>query len=426
MTHLSRAARACHYIIVAAIITAGLSQTSARATSEGNVWYPIYTLQSPSGVSNLLWFEEVYNTSNVFLGSRAQLWALNSANAETSKGSVFAKGSGWGLGDVQYASNGTLRSSWFKSGTFTGGVYTGDSIQIWQMTAGGVETSEGPIYTKGAEWYSTGAGMLPDGTFRAIWVKYGTYGTGDVYSGDTVSIWTLNASGTETSEGPLLFKGAGWHYNGLVIASDESFRLEWSNEAALGGKAPVAATDAQIWTVSTSGAVTSQGPILSKGAGWNPLGLGIASSNNTLRLRWASDDYTTGIYSVAVWALTTGGAETSEGANFSEAKDWYPFGFTVTSGGDSIMGWILYSPAGEALKVSVFNSAGNYALTGPTYQPGGKWVADLGVPKTLANGDIQVVWILPPASASITTATGSVWTLNPTGTKLVGGPLLTF
>ncbi len=413
--------RACSSVAATSAISGfALLAGVGTALAQHNQWYPITTIQSPNTGTNLLWLNSSYSKTGVFRGDRAQIWTLNSLDGKSSKGKTYNKGSGWGFAGAQYVSDGSLRSSWIKQGTTTtSGVFHGDHVQAWSLTADGVKTASGPAYFKGTGWHSQGASVLPDETWRALWFKDGSTSTSGVYSGDTVNIWFLDEGGTKTLGGPNLFNGAGWYYTGFLDMPDGTFRVRWATQPASGTVAP----EATIWTLDAEGKVIHKGPVLSEGVGWNPRGFGVAP-DGTLRLEWELPDEAAGLASISVWALDTDGALTAQGPQYTGNTTWDPVLFAVDADGASHEGWVSVAGGVESATAWAFDVGGNRTSIGVDYSKGGKWVAtDL---RPGANDALLLVWALPPSTSTDHSADADVWTLDSDGTETIMGPKLAF
>jgi hypothetical protein len=397
----------------------------SNAQNFPNQWVTSGINAAPSGATTLAWSKSDYSATDALLRETFQVWTLNASNAETSKTALISREGPWTISGGGLASDGSIRIAWVKPGTTSsGGVYSGDTLNVWVLTAGGVKTSEGPVYTKGAGWYMEDLIVMPDDTLRALWYKAGTTNSSGIYSGDVISFWALDTEGTETSKGPSLNKGQGWYFNGdfneNLVAPDGTLQVLWDTQP----HSSTVAGKATVWTVDSTGDESAKGPVFSKAAGWYAEALGIAP-DSTLRLLWLKGTSSNSA-DVSVWSLDSSGTATSEGPDYSVPNGNFNTNFVVASDGTSRFLWSTYAATDATITLWNFDSTGTLTEMGPIYSKGGLWSATDEGPFVEPDGSVQILWTLPPASSTATSGKASVWTLDSTGTETVHGPDYSF
>jgi hypothetical protein len=396
------------------------SPLRSDAQTYDNAWMPSGLELTPTGDTVLSWDHSAYSTSNAFNGESLQLWTLGSNDTESSKTKTILKGANWALDGGGYAPDGTLRVGWAERGAVstTTGEYSGDAIEVWSLTGDGVKTSAGPKYSKGEGWYSYGVIVMPDGTLRAYWTKPGKVSTTGVYSGTTVSIWTLDTTGTVTARGPDMFGGSSSYPSALAAASDGTLRLLWEKISADVSKADTAT----VWTIDSNGNETGESAELSKGPGWLPTGLGIAG-DDTLRLWWKAQG---AVEKLDEWTLDTSGVELSEGPDVDGPASMFTNFIETASDGSSRVLWSNVSGASNKVSVWNFDTTGAVFSEGPNLSKGGSWTAGFTPILILSDGSVQILWTHPPTTGKPTSGEASVWTLDDTGGVIEKGPTYSF
>lgn len=156
-------------------------------------------------------------------------------------------------------SNSNTYALWVKQGaTDSSGNYSGDTASIWTMDAKGNQVKISPTYGPFPGWTIYSVSAAPSSTSRLLWVLPGPAVGDGSYSGDSVSLWSLNAVNVQTSISPT-YTLTGGHSAGLTVLPDGSERLEWD----LGENAANNYSDPQLslWSLDASNNRTAAGPI---------------------------------------------------------------------------------------------------------------------------------------------------------------------
>ena len=267
--------------------------------------------------------------------------------------------------------------NWVKSGGYSADGTTGDTASVWTFDANGRETSIGPAYGPFPGWTEDAIEVAADGTTREQWVRRGTY-TASGSSGDQASIWTLDATGKATSQGPAYGPFPGWAVRFFQIAPDKTVRLEWAKSGTTTGSGDTVS----LWTLNAAGSETAIGPAYGPYPGWVTYLFEIAP-DGTSRLQWVNQGTTdsSGNYTgdeASVWALDATGKETSIGPTYGRFPNWrLEFAYPITSSVTDLF-WLHEAPGSSADgfsedsdEFSVWNldATGKSTHVGPVYGP---------------------------------------------------------
>ncbi len=191
--------------------------------------------------------------TGLLLIALAGLWLLAGVTAAS------AQGTGWQIQSVSPTFNGVAgRVLWVKPGvTDVNGNYTGDMASVWSLDANGHVTAQGPTYGPFPGATAAEIDTAPDGTTRLKWQTDGTYNKSGVYTGDEVSIWTLDGTGKKTAQGPVYGPYLGWTNEEVQVAPDNTTRMLWRYTGSYTGS-NYAGDKVTIWTLNSSGTATSQ------------------------------------------------------------------------------------------------------------------------------------------------------------------------
>ncbi len=225
-------------------------------------WYFLEGVPSfnKDGSSFLVWVNDGdYDANSNYSGDQISVWKTDVQGNRTSVGPTYGRYPGWQFSELYPAYDGTARLLWTLPGTTdNNNNYTGDTASVWSMDAAGQQTTISPTYGPFPGWtvYSVNASL--SSTSRLLWVLPGTTDANGSYSGDSLSLWSLNAADVQTSISPT-YTLAGAGSGGLSIMADGSERLEWD----LGNSAASNYSDTQLslWSLDASNNRTATGPI---------------------------------------------------------------------------------------------------------------------------------------------------------------------
>ena len=169
-----------------------------------------------------------------------------------------------------------------------------------------------------------------NGTTTMLWIKAGTYDNSGNYSGDTASIWTLDAMGNQKVVSPNYGPYTGWRVSEIDPNYDGSLLMGWVN-------------------------VTS------------------GSSSTVQEL-------------FSLWKLDATGSSRVVSSTYGPYAGWTVQGIAPQANGTTLVGWIkggTYSGStysGDAISLWVMDPAGNRTIVSPTYGPYPGWQYREGIP----------------------------------------------
>jgi hypothetical protein len=293
----------------------GKTQSGPTYTA-GAGWYINGLWFAPDGTLRAMWLEPgTTNSSGVYSGDTISVWAFDTHGNVTDKGPSLTMGAGFYCGYNAYVeSDGTMRMLWY---TLAGpGTIRGDSVgqvSVWTISAEGNESAEGPILSDGAGCYDVGIlGQASDGTLRIMWLGLNS----DVDF--TVTVWTLDSSGGETAEGPV-YTGPyapNWHWPGMSVAPDGTAWIKWTSEASTN-------KEMSLWTLNAAGTRTAEGPVYKMGGFWDTdedeMVLSDSGGADTATISWRLPPATSTSKSgkASVWTLDATGTATVKGPTYS-------------------------------------------------------------------------------------------------------------
>lgn len=388
---------ACLFFILA--FAASLAAASPRAFAQA-YWYVSDAGIAGDSTTRLLWVKPGTGSGASYSGDTANVWNLNSSGNVTATGPAYGPYTGWRVGGISVAPDGSSRLLWYND---TG---SDEVITIWNVTASGVVTATGPVYGPYAGWRVKDFKVAPNGTARLLWVKPGT-GSGTAYSGDMATIWNVNASGNATATGPVYGPYPGWMAENAAPAADGTSRVVWRNGTGSGDII-------SIWNVNANGMETAAGPAYGPYSGWHADGFRVATDGTSRLLwktvpMWSSDQ-------VSVWNVNASGTATATGPAYGPYSGWQVNDMDVAPDGSTRLVWGYYVSSSNADKITIWNLnlGGTVTTTGPTYGPyTNLQYNSFGV---APDGTSRVLW----SDYSIG-ETDTIWNFNATGSVTVVG-----
>ena len=329
---------------------------------------------------------------------------MSSANTHTATSQVYGPYPGWDTLGSYTRADGSSVLAWISYGTYdSNDVYSGDSIVIWVLNASGAVTSTGTVYGPYSGWSYNGIGVNNDGSLIVYW-------TNSTDTGDEVVIWNMNSSGIRVSSGPVYGPYSGWSLEEAGAPGDGTSRLKWVNQENT-GKAVT------VWTMNSRGAVTSTGQVYGPYSGWDPSGFN-TFPDGTTSIVWGEIIATK--ESITTWRLDPTGKETSEGPVYGPYPGWYLYQGVAANDDTSRLVWDNPQPGGDEICVWTVNSSGVVTANSHLYGPYSGEHFGVAAPETYG-GDLKLYWVTQDSSYDALTAV--LWTLDDTGKELTIGPV---
>jgi hypothetical protein len=345
---------------------------------------------APDNTTRLFWNKQGTTTNGTYGGDTVTVYTLDRTGTKVGTAPVYGPYSGWRTYNYQIANDSTGRLFWTYEGTtmtnsdFTT-TYSGDTVTIWALDAGGRATAIGPAYGPFSGWRGFDFQIASDNTTRLLWTYEGSTDAKNNYSGNTVSLWAFNAAGKETVMGPSYGPYPGWRGEYFEIASDNTTRLFWDNSGTYSngnGTGAYSGDQVSLWTLNTACQATANGPAYGPFPGWHTNEFSLAP-DNTARLLWSTPGTTdtSGNYSgdtVSLWSLDTSGRETAIGQAYGPYPGWrVSFAYPVTNSVTDLL-WLHDTPGSASYGYSsdqdevtlwTLNTANAQTATGPVYGP---------------------------------------------------------
>ncbi len=223
---------------------------------------------APDKTSRLVWTNRgTTDVNGNYSGDILSIWSLNAAGQATAQGPSYGRYPGWSVNYVQVAKDNTTRMLWTNEGTYSNndgtGTYSGDQVSLWAFNAAGTETAQGPTYGRYVGWQGNEYFIAPDNTVRLLWRNMGTTDVNGNYSGDKVSVWSLNTAGAATAQGPTYGPNPGWHAQYAYPVTSTNTALIWEHDAPGTTTSGYSGDQDEftLWSLGTNDATTSMGPI---------------------------------------------------------------------------------------------------------------------------------------------------------------------
>ncbi len=282
-------------------------------------WQFYEMFPNPDGTTALYWKKTSYDSSSQPNGHQLSIWRIDAVGSRLSVSPTYGPYIGWYMleGVPSFNKDGSSFLVWVNTGDYdtNGANYSGDQISVWKTDVQGSQTSIGPTYGRYAGWHFNGLYPAYDGTARLLWTSEGTYDDSDDYSGDTASVWSMDAKGKQTVLSPTYGPFAGWRADSLLAAPSSTSRLVWIKESDYtGAQSDYAGDQASIWSLNAADVQTSISPTYTL-AGGHATGLSILP-DGTERFEWdlgssAAPDYND--TRLSLWSLDASNNRTATG-----------------------------------------------------------------------------------------------------------------
>ncbi len=275
-----------------------------------------------------------------------------------------------------------------------------------------------------------------DGTTTMLWVKSGTTDANYNYSGDTVSIWTLNAAGHQVAVGPTYGPFTNWTVSELDPTYDGTLLLSWTHDTTDTSTGNTL-EQYSLWSLNGTGYRTAVSPTYGPYPGWTFYGAS-QQPNGTTLVYWTqdgTDDNTGKNYSgdaLSVWVMSkTTGVRTIVSPTYGPYAGWRFQGSTpsfYSRDGSSFLNWVNQGTtdasgnySGDQASIWKIDGNGNRTSLSPTYGRYAGWRAFYITPDH-GNG-ARMVWEKSvPNATSGDSEQISIWTLSVYGEQTAVSP----
>ena len=268
------------------------------------------------------------------------------------------------------------------------------------------------------------------GNSHVLWVKPGTTDTAGNYSGDTVSIWTVDVNGHEMAISPTYGPYAGWHAYTLTPTFDGTLRMAWTQ--VIGTGATSLSSIVSLWTLDGTGNRMAISPTYGPYTGWL-FSEEFANPDGTANLYWVKSKFSdTGVAfdgsQLSIWTVDSVGSRLSVSPTYGPYSGWY-FREALPSfnkDGTWFLSWVTDGTSdtnnhysGDMLSLWKTDSRGNRTSISPAYGPYPGWHFDQLYPAY--DGTARLLWKQPGTlSGGTGTQDGdivSVWSVDRLGNE---------
>ena len=267
------------------------------------------------------------------------------------------------------------------------------------------------------------------GNSHVMWVKTGTTDTAGHYSGDIVSIWTVDVNGHEMAISPTYGPYAGWHAYQLTPTFDGTLRMVWAQRAGTGDTG--FSSIISLWTLDGLANRVATSPTYGPYTGWQ-FYEELTNPNGTTNLYWVKSKSDTGATldgsQLSIWTVDSVGSQLSISPTYGPYSGWY-FGGALPSflkDGTWFLNWVTRGTfdsnnnySGDKLSLWKTDGRGNRTSISPAYGPYPGWHFSQLYPAY--DGTARLLWTQPGSNSSGTgTQDGdivSVWSVDQFGNR---------
>ena len=272
------------------------------------------------------------------------------------------------------------------------------------------------------------------GNSHVMWVKRGTTDTAGHFSGDTVSIWTVDVNGNDMAISPTYGPYPGWHAYLLTPTFDGTLRMAWTQNT--GTSSDGFSSIVSLWTLDGNANRTAISPTYGPYHGWQFFEE-FANPDGTAALYWEKNKSDTGVVfdgsQLSIWTVDSVGSRLSISPTYGPYSGWY-FGGALPSlnkDGTMFLSWVTHGAndtnnqySGDKLSLWKTDGRGNRTAISPTYGPYPGWYFNQLYPAF--DGTARLLWTQPGMNSSGTgTQDGdivSVWSVDQFGTRTAISP----
>lgn len=233
-------------------------------------WHFDQCFPNANGTTALYWTKDSLDSSGASSSNQLSIWTVDAVGSQLSISPTYGPYPGWYFleGIPSFNKDGTSFLVWVNEGTTdSSGSYTGDQLSLWKTDSRGNKTSIGPTYGRYPGWQFNELYPAYDGTARLLWTRPGAYDSSDNYSGDTASIWSVDSTGHQTKLSPTYGPYAGWSISSLIAAPSSTSRLVWTHPGTTDSSNSYSGDLVSIWSLNAADVQTSISPTYSAGGG---------------------------------------------------------------------------------------------------------------------------------------------------------------
>ena len=342
-------------------------------------WEVYELLPAFDGTLRLLWTKPS-GTTFATRQTAVSIWTLDVYANQTSIGPTYGPFPNWTAYELFPNPDGTSALYWKKPSFDSNGDPNGHQLSIWRVDSTGKQLSVSPTYGPYIGWYMQEAvpSFNKDGSSFVVWVNPGDYDeNGTNYTGNQISVWKTDVQGNQTSVGPTYGRYAGWHFSELYPAYDGTARLLWTKDGTYDDDYNYSGETASVWSMNATGKQTALSPSYGPYAGWKADSL-ITAPSSTSRLVWIKPGTTndSGSYSgdlASIWSLNAANVQTSISPTYTLAGG-YAGGLSVLPDGSERFEWDLGTGGNSTydnarLSLWSLDASNNRTATGPIYGP---------------------------------------------------------
>jgi len=273
------------------------------------------------------------------------------------------------------------------------------------------------------------------GNSHVLWVKPGTTDTAGNYSGDTVSIWTVDVSGHQMAVSPTYGPYAGWHAYTLTPTFDGTLRMAWTQTTGTGANG--FSSIVSLWTLDGLANRMAVSPTYGPYTGWL-FSEEFANPDGTANLYWVKSKFSdTGVAfdgsQLSIWTVDSVGSRLAISPTYGPYSGWYFRGAlpSFLKDGTWFLSWVTEGTfdnnnnySGDRLSLWKTDGRGSRTSISPTYGPYAGWYFNQLYPAF--DGTARLLWTQPGVISSGTgTQNGdiaSVWSVDQFGNQTSVSP----
>ncbi len=256
-----------------------------------------------------------------------------------------------------------------------------------------------------------------------LWIKAGTTDPAGSYSGDLVSIWTVDAAGNQLAVSPTYGPYAGWRASQLTPAYDGTLRMAWKADNSDGTPDSIVS----LWTLDSRANLTAISPTYGPYSGWTLLEE-YANPDGTAALYWEKIDDAGAPGSgsqISIWTVDARGNRLSISPTYGPYADWYFYEAlpSFSKDGTSFIAWVNSGTTdadgaytGDELSLWKTDAHGSRLSISPLYGRYPGWFFDQISPAY--DGTARLLWVQPGGADSAGSYAGdivSLWSVNSAG-----------
>ena len=412
-----------------------LPSLAAKAAEQAApAWHIAQSVTNLNGTTTVLWVKAgSYDSYNAYSGDTASVWTLDASGHQTSISPTYGPYTGWQISQLSPNYDGTLLLAWTNDAT-AADYSIWEQLSLWKLDARGSRTSISPTYGPYSGWLFHAISPQPNGTASVYWTMEGVTNSAGNYSGDALSIWTVDGINRLTAISPMYGPYAGWQFRDAtpsIYTRDGSSFLLWVQEGSASSDASNAYSGDQvsIWKTDEFGNRTSLSPTYGPYIGWRASSL-VPAYDGSARILWGnylSDPEGNVLTQVSLWALDSLGRQTSVSPTYGPYPGWSPESLYVVPDNTSRLLWVnpgttgadgTYS--GDQASLWSLDAAGNQTSISPTYGPAPGWSV---LYEPAWDGTEKFLWEeTDPNDPTVLPSSLSLWTLDSTSRVTVTGP----